>query len=382
MSVQTHINSSIDQHLQQDVMLAQQGNIQAYERLITASQNLVTSIALAIVKDVDDSEEIAQQVFVSVWQNINKLKNANSFLPWIRQSTRYTAYNFMRNNKSKHRLDSQQADELLEQLIDPQISNDDSLIQDNKNAILQGFIDKLASDEREIVLLYYREEQSSKQVAQLLNLTEANVRKKLSRVRQSLKADLLSKAQTCIYSTAPTIGFSALVTSLLAPSSPVMAASLSGSVAGTSASSNILVKVVAVLGGSLLGAFLAVFAIVWSSNIAMKTIESSDNKRILKRYRNETIAWVVAWGFIITAGYEFTDGWQGPVFTYLGFAIGLVALMYRSMAFIHAHSVQNKDGLKIKASNGRKCFDYAFLLIGVTVGFAGLIIGLFGSGRL
>jgi len=281
---------TIEHSLKKDVLLAQQGDIKAYERLIMANQNLVTSIALAIVKDLDDSEEIAQQVFISLWQNIGKLKNAGSFLPWLRQSTRFTAYNFMRNNKSKVRLDSQQAETVLEELIDPQIPVDDSLIEDNKNAILQSFIDQLASDEREIVLLYYREEQSTKQVAQLLHLSEANVRKKLSRVRQSLKADLLAKAQTCIYSTAPTLGFSALVTSVLTPTTPVMAATVSDSVVGISSSSNVFVKIAVVLGGSLVGAFLAVFAIIWSSNMAIKTIEATDKKLIFTRYRNETIA--------------------------------------------------------------------------------------------
>ena len=62
-----------------DVLLAQNGDIQAYERLIKHCQNAVTSIALAIVKDIDDSEEVAQQVFVSIWQNLNKLKNPSSF---------------------------------------------------------------------------------------------------------------------------------------------------------------------------------------------------------------------------------------------------------------------------------------------------------------
>ena len=68
------LNAQIAHAESADIILAQQGDQQAYERIIRRSQNLVSTIALAIVKDVDDSEEIAQQVFVSVWQNLKQLK--------------------------------------------------------------------------------------------------------------------------------------------------------------------------------------------------------------------------------------------------------------------------------------------------------------------
>ncbi|MEP4891605.1 MAG: sigma-70 family RNA polymerase sigma factor [Aliiglaciecola sp.] len=366
--------------LAQEVLLAQKGDMQAYERLIKQYQNLVTSIALAIVKDIDDSEEIAQQVFVSLWQNLNQLKNPNSFLPWIRQSTRFTAYNFLRDNKVKEKVDSAQANLILEQLVDPKEENEEQLYLNNQKQVLRQFIDELASDEREIVLLYYREEQSSKQVASLLNLSEANVRKKLSRVRQTLKTKLLKNASAYIYSSAPALGFSGLILSMLVPSAPAAAATLTTTVGSTSkAGSSFFMKLFMIIGGSLLGAFLAVFSIIWSSNIAIKRLETLPQKAVFKRYRNETIAWVIAWGFIITAGYEFTSGWMGPVFTYLGFSVGLVLLVIRSMRLMHTHAT-NASGKK--ANKATMVINYSCLLLGVVIGFSGLVIGLINNGRL
>jgi RNA polymerase sigma factor (sigma-70 family) len=366
--------------LVKDVLLAQNGDMHAYERLIKHCQNVVTTIALAIVKDIDNSEEVAQQVFVSVWQNLNQLKNPSSFLPWVRQSTRYTAFNFLRDNKIKDKLDSVQADLILEQLADPKMESEEQLYTNNKKLVLRKFIDELAQEEREIILLYYREEKSSKQVAVLLSLTEGNVRKKLSRVRQTLKVKLLKTASVYIYSTAPTLGFSAVVMSLLVPSAPIAAATLATSISITSKPvSSFLVKFLMVVGGSLLGAFIAVFAIIWSSNRAMKKLEQASHKKLLKRYRNETIAWVIAWAFIITAGYEFTSGWIGPVFTYSGFAIGVVLLMVRTMNLIHTHAA-NAAGKK--ASKVVIVVNYLCLSAGMAAGFSGLLIGLIASGRV
>ncbi|MEJ2417221.1 MAG: RNA polymerase sigma factor [Exilibacterium sp.] len=90
--------------LTNDVIAAQQGDSDALSRLIEKTRNTVASIALAIVKDIDSSEEVAQQVFIAVWQQLSTLKSNNSFLPWIRQTTRYKAYNFLRDNKVSKKL--------------------------------------------------------------------------------------------------------------------------------------------------------------------------------------------------------------------------------------------------------------------------------------
>ena len=370
-----------------DIILAQEGDQQAYERIIRHSQNLVSAIALAIVKDVDDSEEIAQQVFVSVWQNLKQLKNTESFLPWLRQTTRYAAFNFIRDNKVNARVDSEDATASLAQIASNELEHDEQLSQDQNKLLVSQFIDQLPEEDREIVLLYYREEQSSKQVAQLLNLTEPTVRKKLSRARGVLKSKMVKQMGSAIYSTAPGIGFSALILGLITPSGPVAASVVSASISTAAVSgktsSSVAGKTLSVLGGSLLGAFLAVLAVIWSSKIAISNLPNEDNKRTMKRYRNELIAWVLLWGLIITAAYELTEGWVGPVTTFSLFAFGLFVLMLRSMSFIHEYAVFEKNGkAKQKTTRWMKVFNYSCLLVGIGTGFAGLVIGLVSSGRL
>jgi len=370
-----------------DILLAQQGDQQAYARIIQSSQNLVSTIALAIVKDVDDSEEIAQQVFVSVWQNLTQLNKPESFLPWLRQTTRYAALNFIRDNKVNRRASSEEASLLLAQMATAKDAQYEQLSREQNKRLVAQFIDQLSEESREIVLLYYREEQSSKQVAQLLNLTESSVRKKLSRARTALKSDMLKHLGSAIYSTGPSIGFSSLVLGLMTPSGPVAASVMTGSLSTTAVSgkttSSFWVKVLSVLGGSLIGAFVAVMVVIWSSKVAMSNLPNEDNKRTMKRYRNELIAWVLVWALFITAAYELSSGWMGPVITYSLFAFGLFVLMVRNMSFLHQHAVIEKSGkAKKKANRLTKAFNYSCLVLGIGSGFAGLIIGLVSSGRL
>ena len=70
------LDSLIDTHLP----AAARGDRDAYGRIVAGCQSTVTSIALAIVRDVPASEDIAQEAFLSAWQNLRKLNNRASFL--------------------------------------------------------------------------------------------------------------------------------------------------------------------------------------------------------------------------------------------------------------------------------------------------------------
>ena len=74
-----------------DVDAARRGDQTAFARLVEATCTLVSSIALAIVRDPDVSRDITQDVFLAAWHDIRKLREASSFLPWLRQITLATA---------------------------------------------------------------------------------------------------------------------------------------------------------------------------------------------------------------------------------------------------------------------------------------------------
>ena len=78
------------------VLAAAQGDSDAYSRLVDETSPLVSSIALAIVRDVELSRDVAQDVFLSVWRDLKKLRNPASFLPWLRQTVRNRAKTALR----------------------------------------------------------------------------------------------------------------------------------------------------------------------------------------------------------------------------------------------------------------------------------------------
>lgn len=370
------------QHLFDDVTLAQSGDQQAFGRLINQTRNLVSSIALSIVKDLDNSEDVAQQVYIGAWQNMSELKNTRSFLPWLRQMTRYKALNFLRDNKTRQKVEGEEADLILSQFCDPKLDIDSSMHRDQSDVILRDFISKLPGECREIVLLYYREGQSSQQVAHLLEQSETNIRKKLSRVRQLLHEQILRKHGRLLLSTAPALGFSSLVLGAITTSSPVAAAAISSATVSTKA--GFLHKLGLVLSGSMIGAFFAVLAVRFSTFLLLKKLTCEKAKKQVLTYRKNITLWIIFCAILLACGYELTLGWWGPVSAYSVFAIGLYVQVRKirtlvEKQFQHQSSVSDKE---LRFYRVQKICGTLGLAGGIIMGFAGLIIGLVGSGRL
>jgi len=371
-----------EHYLCNDVELAQGGDQQAFGRLINQTRNLVSSIALSIVKDLDNSEDVAQQVYIGAWQNMSELKSTSSFLPWLRQMTRYKALNFLRDNKIRQKVAGEEADLILSQFCDPQQDIDTNMHRDQTSVILQDFISQLPSESREIVLLYYREEQSSRQVARLLEQSEANIRKKLSRVRQLLQQQILRKHGRLLLSTAPALGFSSLILGAITTSSPVAAAAMSS--AAASSKSGLMHKLGLLLGGSMIGAFIAVLAVRLSTVSLLKKLTDEDAKQHVLNYRKTMTIWIIFSGILLTLGYEFTQGWWGPVSAYIIFAYGVTYQVRKMHKLVEqeilSQATANRKELRSRQLQ-RLCGFWGNAL-GMLTGFLCLLIGLINSGRL
>jgi RNA polymerase sigma factor (sigma-70 family) len=384
-SIDNHLANELTLSITKDVEAAKSGDLEAFERLICKTRNTVTSIALAIVKDFDNSEEVAQLVFIAAWNNLKSLKNNASFLPWIRQTTRFKAFNFLRDNKVASKVSGEQAEKLFSEFCNHESNHEDNLNQQQNSAIIQQLLSDLPEQSREIILLYYREEQSSKQVAQLLEISEVNVRKKLSRIREQLKSELMSKFGSLILSTAPAIGFSTIVLSAITHSTPVVAASVTASAA--TGKTSLFSKFLILLGGSLIGATAAILAIFWSTKKPLSKMQNKDDKKLLIRFRNQTIGWVAFSGILLTLCYELSSGFVAPLVGYSIFAVGLIWLSNRSTQLILS-SLYSYEDTSDKGSSERTNFlrqqragRYGIIL-GVVLGLSGMIIGLVNSGRL
>jgi DNA-directed RNA polymerase specialized sigma24 family protein len=132
-------NTDFSQHaLAHHLAAAAGGDAQAFGRVVDATRNVVCSLALAVVRDVRVSEDIAQEVYLAVWKGLHTLRNPNSFLPWIRQLTRYLSVEHLRwlGRREKKHLPGAHAQDALSQVVDPAAHPETALLQREQALLL------------------------------------------------------------------------------------------------------------------------------------------------------------------------------------------------------------------------------------------------------
>lgn len=315
---------AIDLLIRRELPAAAGGDRHAYGRIVAASQNAVTAVALAITRDVPASEDIAQEAFLSAWQNLQKLQNPTSFLPWLRQITRNLARDHLRAHRRLPR-EVEDAEAAIAAAADPDPTPFEQMLQHEQQAVAAELISALPDDSREVLLLYYREGQRSQQVASLLGLSDAAVRKRLSRARSSVREDLLARFSEFARGSAPGTAFAALLTTALATASkPASAAGLmalgSGVAGGTLG--KVLLGSLSTSGGALLGGIAGLY---FGARYLLGYAEDETDRRAIKSFiANYSVTSAV---FIVGAllAAVFSTGWQVLTATVLA---GLAALNY------------------------------------------------------
>lgn len=223
---------TLDATLHHELPAARRGDKAAYGRIVSACQNTITAIALSITRDVAASEDIAQEAFLRAWQRLDRLKNHDSFLPWLRQITRNLARDHLRARKHAA-MTGQDAELAIAIAADPAPEPGERLLVTEQETAALELIDALPAESRETLLLYYREGQSSQQVAALLGLSDAAVRKRLSRAREQVRSELLARFGEFARGSAPAAAFALVVTSALTVGTPPAAAATALGLAGS-----------------------------------------------------------------------------------------------------------------------------------------------------
>lgn len=259
--------------IESDFLLAREGDETAFRRLVDDSANTVCSIALAIVRNVQASEDVAQEVFLAAWGNLRKLRNPSSFLPWLRQVTRNQAH-LWRREHAREVLD----DASLAAAVDARPSPSDRVLADEEQRVLAEVLEQLPDEAREVLILYYREDSSARQVADLLGISEPAVRQRLSRSRALLREQMLERFASTVSRTAPGLAFAGAVAGALTFAAPAasaaVAASTSSKVVGATFAK-------ATLLGGLLG-----WAGVMMGMHYLQPYFDEQEERELRRFRN------------------------------------------------------------------------------------------------
>jgi RNA polymerase sigma factor (sigma-70 family) len=162
------------------------GNMNAFTFLVNRYQKLVVHITGRLIQRQDELEDVSQEVFLKVYQNLGKYRNECKLSTWIATIAYNTSINYLRKFK---KFDEVNPDDsvALKNLTD---AKSDDYERTDLHSYIREQIERLPVQYRTVLTLYYLEEFSYQEIEQITGMPEGTVKNYLFRAKTLLKEKL------------------------------------------------------------------------------------------------------------------------------------------------------------------------------------------------
>ena len=161
------------------------GDNSSFEVLLNRHKNRVFAFVMSKIKNKDLSEDIFQDTYVKVVNSLQKGKynEEGKFLPWVMRIAHNLVIDHFRKQKKMQMIRSNNDFDIFDVIKDSKINADEKLIKDQIFSDLNSLIDKLPSDQKEVLKMRYYEELSFKKIAEYFDIS---INTALGRMRYAL----------------------------------------------------------------------------------------------------------------------------------------------------------------------------------------------------
>ncbi len=172
--------------------LVQQGNAEKFGNLVERYEAKLKRYARKFLFDYTDAEDLIQDVFIKAFINIQSFDITRSFNSWIYRIAHNEFINAIKK-RGKEALPFFDADTLFPHPLSKDLPEQD-LHRSETEKIVNQFLDELSPKYRESVVLYYLENLSYAQIAEILHIPISTVGVRINRAKiilQKFKDHLL-----------------------------------------------------------------------------------------------------------------------------------------------------------------------------------------------
>ncbi len=281
------------------------GSRDAFAHIVARYQSLVCSIGYSATGNLNRSEDLAQETFLSAWKQLRDLRDPASLRAWLCGIARNSANNAQRRDSRE----PAHAAETIEATFDaPAVEPlpHEQAINAEEQAILWRAIAHIPQTYREPLVLFYREQQSIEAVGAALGLSEDAVKQRLSRGRKLLQDQIANFVEGALARSAPGAAFTLAVVAAL----PAMTTSATAAVIGaTGAKGSALAKWAgaAALFNALIGLLLGFAGSYLGYRISRETMRTPRERALLHRQMRDI---VLGLAFFLPILFAFT--YSGP----------------------------------------------------------------------
>jgi RNA polymerase sigma-70 factor (ECF subfamily) len=167
---------------------------EGFKEMVETWQDMVFNTAIGFLQNAEDAEDTAQEVFIQVYESVEKFKEESKLSTWIYRITVTKCLDHLRKKKRKKRFAFIQSlygkNEAL--VVDPPDFFHPGVKTENKEnaAALFKAITKLPENQKTAFMLNKIENLSYREIAEIMNSSESAIDSLLQRAKKNLRNEL------------------------------------------------------------------------------------------------------------------------------------------------------------------------------------------------
>jgi RNA polymerase sigma-70 factor, ECF subfamily len=174
-------NDLADERIIEDVLAGKEG---AFIQLVNRYKRKVFSMSARFARDKDDLDDICQDIFIKIYENLGKFRSDAPFEHWLSRIAIRTCYDALRKRRKEK---GNVPLETIHYQIAAAETGEDLLAAEQARSILEKGMAQLKPAERLVITLLELEEKPVREIADLTGWSEVNVKVRAFRARQKLK---------------------------------------------------------------------------------------------------------------------------------------------------------------------------------------------------
>src|SRR5438132_6011474 len=182
------------------VIASRQGDRNAFGQIVRKYQALIAGLIYSSCGALNTSEDIAQETFLAAWKSLSGLREPSKLPAWLCQIARHRLLD-------QHRQFAHENARLARTVTHYDRTNapppDEEAMTAEEREVLWRSLSEIAEPYRETLILYYRQNQSTADVAAALEITEDTVRQRLARGRAMLREKVAAMLERNLARSAP-----------------------------------------------------------------------------------------------------------------------------------------------------------------------------------
>jgi RNA polymerase sigma-70 factor (ECF subfamily) len=169
------------------VARAQDGDMRAFEALVRRYQRPIYRLAVRMLDDTGEAEDVTQEVFVTAWRRLRGIQEGKAVRAWLYRIATNRCLNILRARKPTAPLQEEAIP-----VAGPATSPEARAEAHERLIALRAALDRLTAEQRACWLLREVEELSYAEIAAILHTTPQAVRGRLARARAELGEAMIS----------------------------------------------------------------------------------------------------------------------------------------------------------------------------------------------